>query len=140
MAPGELAQEAPPLQRGFDHQYGHYGAVIDSFTHERGGVLDWHRNERPLDEPGYSSFLIADEFARVLDAHDPARPFFYYVPFNAVHGPHDARPNTSRSTVAIASTRCSSVWTCPSAGCWPPWTGRESWPTPWWSTSTTTAG
>ncbi len=81
-----------PLQRGFDHQYGHYGAVIDSFTHERGGVLDWHRNERPLDEPGYSSFLIADEFARVLDAHDPARPFFYYVPFNAVHGPHDAPP------------------------------------------------
>jgi arylsulfatase A-like enzyme len=81
-----------PLQRGFEHQYGFYGAVIDSFTRLRGGTYDWHRNERPLLEPGYSTFLIADEFVRVLEKHDRARPFFYYVPFNAVHGPHRAPP------------------------------------------------
>lgn len=79
-----------PMQRGFDHQYGFYGALLDSFTHLRGGTYDWHRNEQPLNEPGYSTFLIADEFARVLNAHDRTHPFFYYVAFNAVHGPHGA--------------------------------------------------
>lgn len=82
-----------PLQRGFDHQYGFYGAVIDSFTRLRGTTYDWHRNEQPLREPGYSTFLIADEFVRVLQRHDAAKPFFYYVPFNAVHGPHRAPPD-----------------------------------------------
>src|SRR5687768_3731640 len=79
-----------PLQRGFDHQYGFYGALIDSFSRVRGNTYDWHRNEELLHEPGYSTFLIADEFARVLEQHDRAKPFFYYVPFNAVHGPHGA--------------------------------------------------
>ncbi len=79
-----------PMQRGFDHQYGHYGALIDSFTHQRERVLDWHRNEQPLDEPGYSTFLIADEFKRVLGGQKPDQPFFIYVPFNAVHGPTNA--------------------------------------------------
>jgi arylsulfatase A-like enzyme len=79
-----------PLQRGFDHQYGFYGALIDSFSRVRGKTYDWHRNEELLHEPGYSTFLIADEFARVLKQQDRAKPFFYYVPFNAVHGPHGA--------------------------------------------------
>lgn len=81
-----------PLQRGFDHQYGHYGALIDSFTKIRGETYDWHRNEQPLHEPGYSTFLLADEFQRVLGRHDRASPFFYYVAFNAVHTPHGAPP------------------------------------------------
>jgi arylsulfatase A-like enzyme len=79
-----------PRQRGFDHQYGCYGALIDSFTRVRGNTYDWHRNEQVLREPGYSTFLIADEFARVLKQQDAAKPFFYYVPFNAVHSPHGA--------------------------------------------------
>lgn len=79
-----------PMQRGFDHQFGYYGALIDSFTKIRGSTYDWHRNEQPLNQPGYVSWLIADEFSAVLNAHDPAKPFFYYVPFNAVHGPHGA--------------------------------------------------
>jgi arylsulfatase A-like enzyme len=89
---GEWKKEHLPLARGFDHQYGHYSALIDSFGHRRGAVYDWHRNEQPIDEPGYSTFLIADEFARVLEQHEGSKPFFFYVPFNAVHGPHDAPP------------------------------------------------
>lgn len=79
-----------PLARGFDHQYGFYGALLDSFNKDRGGIYDWHRNEQPLDEPGYTTFLIADEFERVLAQHAAGGRFFFYVPFNAVHGPHDA--------------------------------------------------
>ena len=81
-----------PRARGFDHQYGFYGALIDSFSRVRGSTYDWHRNEQLLHEPGYSTFLIADEFTRVLQRHDATKPFFYYVPFNAVHGPHGAPP------------------------------------------------
>jgi len=86
---GEWKKAHLPLQRGFDHQYGFYSALIDSFTHRRKGILDWHRNEQPLDEDGYSSFLIAAEFDRILNSHGEG-PFFIYVPFNAVHAPHQA--------------------------------------------------
>lgn len=79
-----------PMQRGFDHQFGYYGALIDSFTKIRGSTYDWHRNEQPLNQPGYVSWLIADEFSDVLKRQDRAKPFFYYVAFNAVHGPHGA--------------------------------------------------
>lgn len=79
-----------PLQRGFDHQYGCYGGVLDHFTRRRGDIYDWHRNEQPLYEEGYSTFLVANEFARLLDSHDTSQPFFFYVPFSATHGPHDA--------------------------------------------------
>jgi arylsulfatase A-like enzyme len=89
---GLWRQHHLPRQRGFDHQYGFYGALIDSFTRVRGNTYDWHRNEELLQEPGYSTFLIADEFSRLLEQQDRAKPFFYYVPFNAVHGPHGAPP------------------------------------------------
>ncbi|MXX73770.1 MAG: sulfatase-like hydrolase/transferase [Holophagales bacterium] len=79
-----------PLQRGFDHHYGHYASSIDSFTHIRAGGLDWHRNGRPVVESGYSTFLLAEEAVRLIERHDGRRPFFLYVPFNAVHNPNDA--------------------------------------------------
>jgi arylsulfatase A-like enzyme len=79
-----------PRQRGFDYQYGLYGALIDCFSHRREEIFDWHRQEQLLDQPGYSTFLIADEFVRLLQVRDRGVPFFYYVPFNAVHSPHGA--------------------------------------------------
>lgn len=101
-----------PRQRGFDHQYGFYGALIDSFTHIRGETYDWHRNEEPLQEPGYSSFLIADEFNRVLARQDRTQPFFYYVPFNAVHSPHGAPPeyvNKYHGNAQLAMLECMDI-------------------------------
>ncbi len=87
---GEWQRPHLPLQRGFDHHYGHYSALIDSFTHMRGPVLDWHRNGRPVVEDGYSTFLLAEEAERLIERHDGRSPFFLYLPFNAVHGPHQA--------------------------------------------------
>ena len=84
---GQWRHEHLPLQRGFDHHYGHYSAQIDSFTHQRGPVLDWHRNGRPVVESGYSTFLLANEAVRLIERHDGSRPFFLYLPFNAVHEP-----------------------------------------------------
>ena len=89
---GEWHHEHLPCQRGFQHHYGHYSALIDSFTHLRDGVLDWHRNGEPVVEEGYSTWLFADEASKLIREHDGSRPFFLYLPFNAVHGPHQAPP------------------------------------------------
>ena len=87
---GEWQNHHLPNQRGFDYHYGHYSALIDSFTHMRSGVLDWHRNGVPVIEQGYSTFLLANEASRLIVEHDDEQPFFLYLPFNAVHGPHQA--------------------------------------------------
>jgi arylsulfatase A-like enzyme len=87
---GEWQTAHLPRSRGFDHHYGFYGALIDSYTHTREGILDWHRNGVPIVEEGYSSFLFADEASRLIKDHDGKKPFFLYLPFNAVHGPNQA--------------------------------------------------
>ena len=87
---GHWRTEHLPLQRGFDHHYGTYTGLIDSFTHLRGDSLDWHRNGRPVVESGYSTFLLAEEAVQLIGRHDGTDPFFLYLPFNAVHTPHQA--------------------------------------------------
>jgi arylsulfatase A-like enzyme len=84
---GHFQRAYLPGQRGFDHQYGHYNGAIDYFTHIRDGGLDWHRDDRASRDEGYSTDLLAREAARLVAEHDPARPLFLYVPFNAVHAP-----------------------------------------------------
>ncbi len=85
---GHVRPEFLPTRRGFDHQYGHYNGAIDYFTHERDGGFDWHRDDRESRDEGYSTDLLGREAARLIDARDRSRPLFLYVPFNAVHSPH----------------------------------------------------
>lgn len=87
---GHLNSQYLPTSRGFDHQYGHYNGALDYFTHIRDGGLDWHRNDQPLAEEGYTTDLIADESVRIIKQHNVSRPLFLYVPFNAVHSPFQA--------------------------------------------------
>lgn len=79
-----------PRQRGFDHQYGPLIGEIDYFTHEQHGVLDWFRNNEPLEEEGYSTTLIGNEAVRLIDGHEPATPLYLYLTFNAPHTPYQA--------------------------------------------------
>jgi len=90
---GHLSSQYLPTSRGFDHQYGHYNGALDYFTHIRDGGLDWHRNDQPLREEGYTTNLLADESVRLIEQHDTSRPLFLYVPFNAVHSPFQAPQN-----------------------------------------------
>jgi arylsulfatase A-like enzyme len=85
---GEFEPAYRPTQRGFDHQYGLWFGMIDYFTHLRGGVLDWHRDDQPCKDEGYSTHLIAKEACRIIRAKNPDKPLFLYLPFNAVHGPY----------------------------------------------------
>jgi arylsulfatase A-like enzyme len=79
-----------PMARGFEHQYGLYNGAMDYFTHRIDGGLDWHRDQKAVAEKGYSTELIGDEAVRLIAAHDPKRPLFLYVPFNAPHSPMQA--------------------------------------------------
>lgn len=79
-----------PTQRGFDHQYGHYNGAIDYYSHTRDGGLDWHKDDSVLREDGYSTNLIAKEASRLIGEYANKKPLFLYVPFNAVHSPHQA--------------------------------------------------
>ncbi len=91
-----------PTQRGFDHHYGHYGGAIDYFDHSLYYGLDWHRNEVPVEEEGYSTDLLAREAERLIAAHDTSRPLFLYLSFNAPHKPLQARPGDTERYADLA--------------------------------------
>lgn len=81
-----------PLNRGFTHYYGHLNGNIDYFTHKREGELDWHRNDRPSYDKGYSTDLITEEAVRFIrDCAEDDAPFFLYVAYNAPHTPLQAK-------------------------------------------------
>ena len=97
---GEWLPEHLPMGQGFMHQYGHYAWGIDYYTKTivhnapaRFAVYDWHRNQKPLKEEGYATDLFAAEAEKVIVAQSKDKPFFLYVPFNAVHGPLNPPPN-----------------------------------------------
>jgi arylsulfatase A-like enzyme len=85
---GHFAPEYLPTRRGFDHQYGHYNGALDYFTHDRDGGFDWHRNDKECRDDGYATHLIAREAVKFVEDTAGKKPFFLYVPFNAVHSPH----------------------------------------------------
>ena len=70
------------------HQYGLWFGMIDYFTHMRDGQLDWHRDDQPCRDEGYSTNLLAEEACRRIREKQPGKPLFLYLPFNAVHSPH----------------------------------------------------
>jgi arylsulfatase A-like enzyme len=85
---GHFAPEYLPTHRGFDHQYGNYNGAIHYFEHTRDGGFDWHRDDKVCRDEGYSTTLFAHEAVRFIKEHDASKPFFLYVPFNAVHAPY----------------------------------------------------
>jgi arylsulfatase A-like enzyme len=87
---GLIAPEYLPTRRGFDRQYGHYNGAIDYFTHVRDGGFDWHRDDKVNRDEGYSTTLIGREAAKFVAETAGKKPFFLYVPFNAVHAPLQA--------------------------------------------------
>jgi arylsulfatase A-like enzyme len=75
------------MRRGFDRQYGHYNGALDYFTHLRDGGFDWHKDDKVNRDEGYTTHLVAKEAAKFVRENAGKKPFFLYVPFNAVHAP-----------------------------------------------------
>lgn len=89
---GTIGPEYLPTQRGFDKQYGHLLGAIDYFTHFRDGGHDWRRNDKLIEEEGYSTFLLADEASKIIREQPKDKPLFLYLAFNAPHTPLQAPP------------------------------------------------
>lgn len=87
---GHFEPEYLPTRRGFDRQYGHYNGALDYYSHERDGGFDWHRDDKVCRDEGYATRLLGKEAARFVSESAGQSPFFLYVPFNAVHAPHQA--------------------------------------------------
>ncbi len=79
-----------PHTRGFDYFYGNVVGEVNYFTRERGGVIDWQRNGKFLEEKGYYTDLIGDDAVRLIDQQDGKQPFFLYFASLAPHGPYQA--------------------------------------------------
>ncbi len=114
---GEWLPEHLPMGQGFMHQYGHYAWGIDynnyTIPHNapaKFAVYDWHRNQQPVNEQGYTTDLIANEVVNLIANHkkdNGVKPFFYYVPFNAVHGPLEEIPRyTDKYEKRYAALKC----------------------------------
>ncbi len=90
---GHFEPEYLPTKRGFDRQFGHYNGQIDCFKHTRDGGFDWHRDDKAFRTTGeYSTDLLANEACAFVSEHAGKKPFFMYVPFNAVHNPLQSPP------------------------------------------------
>ena len=102
---GEFEPAYLPTNRGFDHQYGLWFGLIDYFTHMRDGELDWHRDDKPCSDQGYSTHLIAKEACRLIRERNTDKPLFLYVPFNAVHGPFQVPENYTKPYAQLSGNR-----------------------------------
>ncbi len=102
---GHFRPEYLPTRRGFDHQYGHYNGALDYFTHVRDGGFDWHRDDRENHDEGYSTHLIAREAVQRIRQRDRGKPLLLYVPFNAVHAPHQVPESYSDAYTQFEGNR-----------------------------------
>ena len=80
-----------PLKRGFDEFYGFLGhGAHDYFkleiTSEHNSI---YRNNQKINDTGYLTNNLAREAVSFIERHRE-RPFFLYLPFNAVHWPLQA--------------------------------------------------
>lgn len=80
-----------PNHYGFDHSYGSMSGAVDPWTHQyRKGVYQftWHRDLKVIEEDGNATELVAAEAVKRI--RESKKPWFVYVPFQAVHIPVDA--------------------------------------------------
>jgi arylsulfatase A-like enzyme len=77
-----------PMQRGFDSQYGSMSGWVGYHSHRNGaGRRDWYRDQANSTDQGYTTELIGNEAVSFIRRQSSDRPFFLYIPFNAVHSP-----------------------------------------------------
>ncbi|MFZ5829670.1 MAG: sulfatase-like hydrolase/transferase [Planctomycetota bacterium] len=87
-----FAPGSRPTERGFDEYLGNASGNMDYYTHIYEGKNDLYRStpDGRIEEahvPGYATDILADA-AREFIRRNAERPFFAYVPFNAVHFPN----------------------------------------------------
>jgi arylsulfatase A-like enzyme len=92
---GKWHLDGNPVERGFDHYFGHLGGGSDYFKGSRTHRLDDKPFTPASDGKFYTTDANADYAIRFIsEAHtqDPGRPFFTYLAFNAPHASLQAWP------------------------------------------------
>jgi arylsulfatase A-like enzyme len=88
---GHADQKYWPQNRGFDHFYGNLVGEVDYFTKMRGGIVDWQRNGKFLQEKKYYLPLIGDEAVKIIENQPKDKPLFLYFASLAPHAPYQAQ-------------------------------------------------
>ena len=80
--------DSHPLKRGFDEYYGFLGGAhpYQQIGKGRNAIL---RGDRPVETMEFTTLDFGREAAKFIDKHHE-KPWFVYLPFNAVHTPMEA--------------------------------------------------
>lgn len=94
-AVGKWHLDGNPVERGFDHYFGHLSGATDYFR----GDNSFRTDDQPFRVPNNGSFYTTDANADyairfISDSlkKNPNKPFFTYLAFNAPHSPLQAWP------------------------------------------------
>jgi len=93
-----------PHERGFDEFYGFLGGAhsyLDARADSNNPILD---RDKEVDKVDYATDEFGRRAAAFIDANKD-RPFFLYVPFNAVHTPMEATGKYKDRFASIADDR-----------------------------------
>jgi arylsulfatase len=94
-AVGKWHLDGNPIERGFDHYFGHLSGGSDYFKGNPSHRLD-DKPFKPADDGKfYTTDANADyaiQFISDSRKKNPDKPFFMYLAFNAPHGPLQAKP------------------------------------------------
>ncbi len=91
-----------PVRHGFGQFRGYVSGNVDFFSHvDQAGQLDWWRDDRIEDEPGYTTHLITRHAVAFIDANHSG-PFCLYVPYEPPHYPYQGPDDTPVRTVGAA--------------------------------------
>ena len=115
-----------PINRGFDHHAGFLTGAQDFYSADRWEGEAPFGNTRGKCTPGvtgcacvpnspgctnltreesYASNLCGERALASLRAHPPEQPYFLYLPWQAVHHPHEAPPDWPEQSDDIGSYR-----------------------------------
>ena len=116
-----------PVNRGFDHHMGFLTGAQDFYSADRWEGEAPFPNTRGHCTPGgvagcacvpnspgctnlsrteaYASNICGERAVASLRAHDPSTPYFLYLPWQAVHHPHEAPPDWPDQSNDIGSYR-----------------------------------
>ena len=83
--------EYNPVHHGFDEFYGYVSGNVDYISHRDGiGLLDWWHNADTCYDEGYVTDIITDKALQFME-NNADKPFFLYLPYEAVHYPYQGR-------------------------------------------------
>lgn len=84
-----LTEEHNPLKRGFDEFFGFMGRGAHDYFDLANTNDPIFRGLRPVEEKGYLTNRLTEEAIEFIKKHN-GKPWFCYVPYNAVHSPQQA--------------------------------------------------